>query len=196
MGLLLYISEMILMLELFDYEQKMIDDARKLMKSGIKNIAMIAPPGAGKSVVIAELARVATSRSKRVLFFVHRQELVDQIKESFIQQDVSPEFASVMMVKKVKNHINELPKPDLIITDEAQHALAKTYIDIFKHWPDVPRLGFSGSLWRMSGAGFDDIYQGIVYGPTVKWLIDHKHLAPFTYYGAKLFDDKKLKKAH
>lgn len=182
--------------KLYDYQQKMIDDARKLMRSGIKNIAMIAPPGAGKSVVIAEIARMTTNNGKRVLFFVHRQELVDQIKESLIQQNVSPKLSSVMMVGKVKNHINDLPKPDLIITDEAQHARAKTYIDIFKHWPDVPRLGFSGSLWRMSGDGFDDIYQGIVYGPSVKWLIDHKHLAPFTYYGAKLFDEKKLKKAH
>ena len=184
------------MFKLYDYQKKMIDDARKLMKSGIKNIAMIAPPGAGKSVVIAEIARMTTSNGKRVLFFVHRRELVDQIKESLEQQDVSPELSSVMMVGKVKNHLNKLPKPDLIITDEAQHARAKTYIDIFKHWADVPRLGFSGSLWRMSGAGFDDIYQGIVYGPTVKWLIDHEHLAPYTYYGAKLFDDKKLKKAH
>ena len=120
------------MFKLYDYQQKMIDDARKLMKSGIKNIAMIAPPGAGKSVVIAEIARMTTNNGKRVLFFVHRQELVDQIKESLIQQDVSPELSSVMMVGKVKNHLNDLPKPDLIITDEAQHARAKTYIDIFK----------------------------------------------------------------
>ena len=68
------------MFKLYDYQQKMIDDARKLMKSGIKNIAMIAPPGAGKSVVIAEIARMTTHNGKRVLFFVHRQELVDQSK--------------------------------------------------------------------------------------------------------------------
>jgi len=95
------------MFKLYDYQKKMIDDARKLMKSGIKNIAMIAPPGAGKSIVIAEIARMTTNKGKRVLFFVHRQELVDQIKESLTQQNVSPKLSSVMMVGKVKNQIND-----------------------------------------------------------------------------------------
>ena len=100
-----------------------------------------------------------------------------------------------MTVGKVVNRLGILPKPSLIICDESQHSKAKTYMKIFKFYNDVPRLGFSGSPWRMSGEGFDDVYDDLVEGPSVSWLISHHKLAPYEYYSVKTFDTERLKKS-
>lgn len=73
---------MIKMLQLFDYQQRLVTETRKALSNGNKGVLIVSPPGSGKSVVIAEIARLTTLKKNRVLFFVHRQELVRQIKDS------------------------------------------------------------------------------------------------------------------
>lgn len=181
--------------KLFDYQQRIVDEARQKIGQGNNGVLIVSPPGSGKSVIIAEIARLTVSKGGRILFFVHRQELVNQIVKSFQKQDVDLMNCTIMTVGKVANRLDHLPKPNLIICDESQHSRAKTYLKIFKYYSDVPRLGFSGSPWRMNGAGFDDIYSAMVKGPTVKWLIEHKKLSPYKYYSVTLFNDEKLKKS-
>ncbi len=181
------------MYQLFDYQQKLVDRARSALAQGNKGILIVSPPGSGKSVVIAEIARLTTEKGGQVLFFVHRKELVNQIKDSFIAQGVNLNNCTIMTVGKVANRLGYLPKPNLIIVDESQHSRAKTYLKIFKFYSDVPRLGFTGSPWRLSGKGFKDIYSAMIEGPNVKWLIKNQKLAPFTMYGYRLGDDSQLK---
>lgn len=181
------------MFQLFDYQQDLVDKARNALAAGNQGVLIISPPGSGKSVVISEIARLTVKKGGRVLFFVHRQELVKQIKESFRQQDVDLNYCTIMTVGKVANRLKILPKPNLIIVDESQHSRAKTYRKIFDYYSDVPRLGFTGSPWRLSGKGFKDIYSAMIEGPTTKWLIEHHKLAPFTVYGYQLGDKNVLK---
>lgn len=181
------------MYQLFDYQQKLVNETRKKLAEGHHGVLIVSPPGSGKSVVIAEIARLTTLKKNRILFFVHRKELVNQIKDSFIKQDVDLRYCTILTVGKVANRLNILPKPNLIIVDESQHSRARTYRKIFDFYSDVPRLGFTGSPWRLSGKGFKDIYSAMVLGPTTKWLIENKKLAPFTVYGYQLGDKSTLK---
>lgn len=181
------------MYKLYDYQQKLVAETRQALSNGNEGVLIVSPPGSGKSVVIAEIARLTTLKKNRVLFFVHRQELVKQIKESFIKHGVDLNYCTIMTVGKVANRLNILPKPNLIIVDESQHSRAKTYRKIFDYYSGVPRLGFTGSPWRLSGKGFKDIYSAMVQGPTTKWLIKHQKLAPFTLYGYQLGDKSTLK---
>ncbi|ASN62125.1 DEAD/DEAH box helicase [Latilactobacillus curvatus] len=183
------------MYNLYDYQQRLVDKARLSLSKGSKGVLIVAPPGSGKSIVIAEIARLATQKNGRVLFFVHRQELVNQIRESFEKQSVDMKHTTIMTVGKVVNRLGKLPKPTLIICDESQHSKAKTYMKIFNYYNDIPRLGFSGSPWRMSGEGFDDVYNDMVIGPDVEWLIKNHRLAPYKYYSVTTFNDAKLKKS-
>lgn len=176
------------MFKLYDYQQKIVDETREKLRQGNKGVLIVSPPGSGKSVIIGEIARLATLKGSRVLFTVHRQELVDQITNTFNKMGVNPNLRTIMTVGKVKHRLSELPKPNLIIVDESQHTRAKTYTDILDYYDNVPRLGFSGSPWRMNGQGFDDIYPAMVEGPSVKWLIDNYHLAPFTYYAPQTLE--------
>lgn len=157
-----------------------------------KSVMIVSPPGSGKSVIIAEIARLATNKGNRILFFVHRKELVKQIKDSFKQNDVDLNRCIISTVGKIANHLKEIPKPQLIIIDEAHHTRAGQYMKIINYFSNIPRLGFTATPWRMSGKGFTDIYDVMVEGMQVQELIDNKKLAPYLYISRKLGDYRKL----
>ncbi|MHC6535957.1 DEAD/DEAH box helicase [Latilactobacillus sakei] len=183
------------MYQLHPYQTKLVNDARKELVAGNKSCLLVSPAGSGKSVVIAEIARLTTLKGGRVMFMVHRQELINQIMESFKANSVDLNLCTVMTVGKIRNRLDSLPVPNLIITDETHHSLAKTYRDIYEHYANVPRLGFSATPWRLNGKGLGDVYDAMIEGPDVQWLIDNHYLAPFDYYSVNLIDESKLSKS-
>lgn len=186
---------MIIPYKLHQYQTELVNQARNEFANGKKSVLIVSPAGSGKSVIIAEIARLTVSKGGQVLFMVHRKELVEQITNSFKTNDVDLNKCVIMTVGKIARRLDQLPKPTLIITDETHHSLAKTYQKIYDYWSNVPRLGFTATPWRLSGKGFKDIYDSMIEGPTVKWLIDHHYLAPYEYYSVKLVDDNKLKRS-
>ena len=180
---------------LYDYQTELVTKARKSLTTGHKGVLIQSPPGSGKSVVIAEIARLTTDKGNRVMFLVHRKELVEQITETFKANEVNLDLCTIMTVTKVANRLTQLPKPKLIITDETHHSRAKTYRNIYDYYSDVPRLGFTATPWRMNGKGFEDIYSEMIEGKSVKWLIENKRLAPYEYYSIPEADIGKLQKS-
>lgn len=178
------------MIPLRDYQEELLNGVYKSMSKGNKNIMVQSPAGSGKSVTMSEIARRATDKGNRVLFIVHRRELVIQIKSTFIANDVDMELCHVGMVQTVANRIkkNNEPTPSIILVDEAHHALAKTYTNIFEHFPNAYVYGFTATPWRMSNKGFTDVFEDLILGKTVDWLIDEHRLAPFRYYSVNLMD--------
>lgn len=172
-----------------------MEQAREELKKGNKSCLLVSPAGSGKSVVIAEIARLTTLKGGRVMFMVHRQELINQIIGSFKANSVDLKLCTVMTVGKIRNRLDKLPRPNLIITDETHHSLAKTYRDIYDYYANVSRLGFSATPWRLNGKGLGDVYDAMIEGPDVQWLIDNHYLAPFDYYSVNLIDESKLSKS-
>ena len=153
------------------------------------------PAGSGKSIIIAEIARLTVNKGGLVMFMVHRKELVSQIKQSFRENDVDLTKCTVQTVGKIAHRLDILPIPTLIITDETHHSLAKTYQSIYNYYTGVPRLGFTATPWRLNGKGLHDVYDEMVLGPSIDWLIENNYLAPYKYFSVKLVDDEKLKKS-
>jgi superfamily II DNA or RNA helicase len=171
----------------------MVENARKSIAEGSNGVLIQSPPGSGKSVVIATIAKMATDKKNHVLFIVHRKELVEQIEKTFNRQQVDNQYTTIMTVGRVANRLGKLPYPSIIITDETHHSRAKTYRKIYDHYLNSFRLGFTATPWRMNGKGFTDIYDEMIKGKEVDWLIDNKFLAPFDYYAPTLADLEKLK---
>ena len=159
---------MIIPYKLHQYQTELVNQARNEFANGKKSVLIVSPAGSGKSVIIAEIARLTVSKGGQVLFMVHRKELVEQITNSFKANDVDLNKCVIMTVGKIARRLDQLPKPTLIITDETHHSLAKTYHKIYDYWSNVPRLGFTATPWRLSGKGFKDIYDSMIEGPTVK----------------------------
>lgn len=181
------------MFELHDYQQTLVDKTRKSYADGYKAPCVVAPCGAGKSVIISEIARMTTLRGNQVLFLVHRRELIDQIKGTFKKNNVDLKLVYFGMVQTVVRKLDKIPKPKLIITDENHHGLANSYRKIYEYFSDVLRLGFTATPIRLNGSGLGDINDILIEEVDAKWLIENNYLSPYKYYAPKLIDTEKLK---
>ncbi|WP_337970304.1 DEAD/DEAH box helicase [Virgibacillus salexigens] len=179
--------------QLHDYQQNLVTKTRQSYADGYKAPCVVAPCGAGKSVIISDIARMTTSKGNRVLFLVHRKELIDQITNTFKQNEVDLNLVHFGMVQTVVRRLDKTPKPQLIITDENHHGMAASYQKIYDHFSDVLRLGFTATPIRLNGSGLGDINDILIEEVDAKWLIDHEYLSPYKYYAPKLIDTEKLK---
>jgi len=181
------------MFQLHDYQQALVDNTRQSYVDGYKSPCVVAPCGAGKSVIISEIARMTTLRGNKVLFLVHRKELIDQIKDTFKKNSVDLKLVHFGMVQTVVKKLDRLNKPQLIITDENHHSLAASYRKIYDHFHDVLKLGFTATPIRLNGSGLGDINDILIEEVNAKWLIENSYLSPYKYYAPKLIDTEKLK---
>lgn len=170
------------------YQNDLVEQLRADWRKGYKAPCIVLPCGGGKSCILAEIARRTTGNGKRVLFLVHRRELVDQIVRTFIGWGVDMRLCDVMMVQTATRRIKKLPKPALIMTDENHHSSAQSYKRIYEHFPDVLRVGVTATPERLGGDGLGDVNDKLIIGVSVKWLIENNFLAPYDYYAPDVAD--------
>ena len=179
-------------MKLREYQAELIGKIRLAILHGSKSIVSVLGCGGGKSVIQAEIARSATGKGNRVLFLVHRKELCEQITGTFTAQGVDMDLCSVSMVQTVSRHIDKLPEPRIIITDEAHHSTAASYKKIYAAFPDACRLGFTATPCRLNKGGLGEVYDKLITSVTTQWLIEHNYLSPYKYYSVKLADTSGL----
>lgn len=184
------------MFKLRSYQQETIDKVYQSMRSGHRRIVVQQPPRTGKTVIMAEIARKTTAKGNRVMFIIHRKEVLEQAIETFKLQGVSMSLATTGMVQTLTRRINQLDEPQLILVDEAHHALAKSYLNILDAFPNAYVLYFTATPIRTGHDQLDQIADDIVTGKSIKWLTDHHFLAPFHYYGLGDIDRSKLRKSN
>lgn len=173
----------------------MIDQVRQAYSEGYRAPCLVAPCGAGKSVMVAEVARRTTAKGNRVLFLVHRRELCEQIDGTFRDWGVDMRLCRIGMVQTIARRLPKIKAPALIITDENHHAPARSYKKIFEHFPDAYRLGMTATPVRLNGSGLGDVNDKLVTGVSTKWLIENGYLAPFDYYSPSVADLTGLRSA-
>lgn len=184
------------MYQLRSYQQETIDKVYQSMRSGHRRIVVQQPPRTGKTVIMAEIARKTTTKGNRVMFMIHRKEVLEQAIKAFKLQGVDMNLTTMGMVQTLTRRINQLDKPQLILVDEAHHALAKSYLNILDAFPNAYVLYFTATPIRTGHDQLDKIADDIVTGKSIKWLTDHHFLAPFHYYGLGDIDRSKLRKSN
>ena len=165
-------------LVLRDYQQE-CHDLIETLDPGAYLIQMAT--GLGKTATFTTL-----KRKGRVLVLAHREELVTQpIK--YYDCPVGIEMANHksngedVVIASVQSIIHRLDKfkPDdfdMIITDEAHHAAAKSYRKIYEYFRPRLHLGFTATPNRGDNVRLDDIYQDIIFERDIKWAIQNKYL--------------------
>jgi superfamily II DNA or RNA helicase len=181
------------MFKLHDYQQTLVNKTRQAYIDGFKAPCVVAPCGAGKSVIISDIARLTTDKGNRVLFLVHRKELIDQIRNTFEKNEVNLNLVEFGMVQTVVRRLDKTAKPALIITDESHHGLAASYQSIYDYFKDVLRLGFTATPIRLNGSGLGNINDILIEEVDAEWLIENHFLSPYKYFAPKLIDVSKLK---
>jgi DNA repair protein RadD len=194
--------------ELRPYQQKGIDNARKLIVAGKKRIMLTGPTGSGKGTMLAAIIRTSTVP---VLFVAHRMELIDQCVDDLIKQGIShvgvmrgaddriDPTASVQVASIQTLIRRDKPKAGLVIIDEARRSAADSYRDhVFDAYPDAIVLGFDASPCRRDGRPlgqlFEELVQFATYGELFKrpdWLV-----APDCYSAPKKADLSSVRVSH
>ncbi|MGN6314571.1 MAG: DEAD/DEAH box helicase [Rhodanobacteraceae bacterium] len=70
-------------LVLRDYQQAAFDQARELIRQGKRRILIVAPTGAGKTVLASALMEMTAAKGNRATFVVDRLSLIGQTSEMF-----------------------------------------------------------------------------------------------------------------
>ncbi len=154
-------------------------------------VCLVVPTGGGKTVMGADIARRTVERGRKVLWGVHRSELVDQAYDALVAQGlrcgvicagserpVQPYAPVQVATFQTLGARGVRPDADLVVFDEAHHAAAKTFAGIIKHYEGVPVLGLTATPERGDGKPLGDMFEEIVTGATVKQLVAAGHLVP------------------
>lgn len=152
---------------------------------------VVAPTGAGKTRMFAAVAKWCHDRRLRVVILVPRREILRQTVLALNEADPSmgvgqiaagrPMTGDLIQVASIQTIVNRLAvcrRPDLIIVDEAHHStIANGLGKILGFWAEVPRLGFSATPQRLDGVGMRALFDKLVQGPSLRWLVEEGFLA-------------------
>lgn len=147
-------------------------------------------------MIFSEIARRTTLKKNRVLFLVHRREILDQTITTFKKQKVDLNLTTLGMVQTLTRHIENIPEPRLIIVDEGHRALAKSYQNILNKFPQAIVLLFTATPHRTGRVQLDQIADDIIVGQSIHELTEKGFLAPFRYFQPPNdFNSKLLKRS-
>ena len=167
-------------------------------RSGKRSVLFQMPTGTGKTVLFAEIVKKGFVQKKKILIVVHRHELIEQIKRKLQEKEVDMSLIVAGEKSDYTKHIQvasiqtlnrrEHPEANLIIIDECHHAKAATYKDLWEIYPNAKFLGVTATPIRLSGEGFDDLFDVLVTTLSVQNFIEAGFLVPISQYSCEAPD--------
>tara|TARA_R100000808_G_scaffold1584_1_gene7069 strand:- start:11726 stop:13396 length:1671 start_codon:yes stop_codon:yes gene_type:complete len=178
------------------YQEVAVKDASKALDE-YGNTLVVAPTGAGKTIMLSALAGKRHKKGKRTLILQHRDELVSQnnIKFNKVNENISTSIVngkvknwegevvfSMVQTMSRENNLNGRPKFDLVIVDESHHVAAPTYKKIInavkKDNDKVEIVGFTATPNRGDGKGLRSIFNNCSHQIELATLIREGFLVP------------------
>lgn len=169
-------------MQLRPYQLAALDRLQQAFGRGSLAVLLALPTGAGKTVCACEIMRRALLKQRRVLFLVHRVELIDQAVARLAAFGID---AGVILARRdeARHHpiqvasiqtLARRDKPDaeILFIDEAHHAAAKSYADILAAYPGRWIIGLSATPCRLDGRPLRPPFDTLVVGATPRELCD------------------------
>jgi superfamily II DNA or RNA helicase len=171
------------------YQEVAVSDACKALDKH-NNTLVVAPTGAGKTIMLSALVGKRHKKGKRVLVLQHRDELVSQNKEKF--ERVNPLISTSIVNGTVKHwegdavfsmvqtmsrdrNLRDRPLFDMVVIDEGHHAAAPTYtkvIDaVLKDNENAEIVGFTATPNRGDGKGLRGVFNNCAHQIELATLI-------------------------
>ena len=182
-------------IKLFDYQEDMKERIEKALCLHRSVMAQM-PTGTGKTYLLTAVidSFVSNNPKENVWIVAHRRELVSQIDEtvrkfhSYSASNTSSLLSSVkvMSIQWLMRHYDEIEEePGMIVIDEAHHALAKTYKEMWERFPNAKFLGLTATPCRLNGKGFTDLFDVLVQSWAVPEFISKGRLATYDFVSIK-----------
>jgi len=158
------------------YQEQAVAELRALVLRGARRILIAAATGSGKTSIAGYLICRAVAKGHRSLFIAHRRELINQAYGRLVQMGLSEDEVGVIMARDPRRRpgarvqvasidtLRNRPKPraDIVFTDEAHRALARSYRELAAHYPDAIHIGLTATPYRADGRGLGDMYDELV----------------------------------
>ena len=182
-------------IKLFDYQEDMKERIEKALRL-YRSVMAQMPTGTGKTYLLTAVidSFVSNNPMEKVWIVAHRRELVSQIDEtvrkfhSYSASNTSSLLSSVkaMSIQWLMRHYDEIEEePGMIVIDEAHHALAKTYKEMWERFPKTKFLGLTATPCRLNGKGFTDLFDVLVQSWSVPEFISKGRLATYDFVSIK-----------
>lgn len=182
------------MIQLRDYQSVLTDKARERLRARVRRLLLVAPTGAGKTVIAAFIQGRAAERGLRTWFVVHRIEIILRTAETF--RDVGIDFGivadgfelepdkpvQICSVDTLVNRLHLLPPPNGIVFDEAHHIVAGNHSLVAAAAPDAWHILITATPERPDGEGLAPFVDEMIVGPTTGGLMKRGFLSPYRYF--------------
>jgi len=194
-------------------QQALSDRIEASLAAGHRPCA-VAPTGAGKTVLIAEAARLALKRGERVVVIAHRAEIIAQILAS-LRHHLGPlvgievitagsrsRYGAAVTVGMVPTLARRLPqlaalRGATLFADEAHHMGSATWTAVAEAISPGRFAGFTATPIRPDGKGLGDVdaFTELLIGLQPGELMAAGHLCRYRIFAApKSIDSKGLRK--
>lgn len=198
--------------ELRDYQKKNNDDLVRAYAAGTKKVILQLPTGGGKTINVCEFIRryLSANKTKKVIFFVHRDKLLKQFKKALKEQTgiscaevvAGTKYRDVrysVYVSMVQTGFNRIKKNPgwfghdigLVIYDEAHLGVHRKMIEAF---PVVFTIGLTATpLSSSKKHPMKELYEDIISNISIKELISNESLCQnITYHTKSTVDFKQI----
>lgn len=176
------------MVALRDYQRTAVETTLSALDTH-ERVLVVAPTGAGKTVIGSAVVSRVLERGARVLWLAHRRELIDQAAAALERavgerpgiilagRPATPgaraQVASVQTLTR-----REVPEDiALVVVDEAHHTEARTYKRLLERAAGARVVGLTATPCRADGRGLGDTYQHLVVAAPPSRLVADGHLA-------------------
>lgn len=177
------------------------------------NTLGVAPTGSGKTIMLSAVIGHLLVPDQKACVLAHRDELTQQNESKF--KRVNPSISTSVFDAQQKswrgqttfamvptlarqNHLNTMPEMDLLVIDEAHHAVADTYRRIIDHAqdinPDCKIYGVTATAVRGDKKGLREVFSNVADQVRLGELIRSGHLVPPRTFVIDVGAQEELKK--
>lgn len=183
-------------MELRPYQKEAMQGVLSQWDSGVQKTLLVLPTGCGKTIVFAKITEECVRRGCRVLILAHRGELLDQASDKIFKAtglkcsvekaeetsigsffritvgSVQTLMREKRLVKFEKDHF------DIIIIDEAHHAISSSYQNVLDYFDEAKVLGVTATPDRGDMKNLGQVFESLAYEYTLPKAIREGYLAP------------------
>lgn len=189
--------------ELRDYQQRLADLGDAAMLAG-QRPCLEAPTGAGKTVILAELARRALARGEQVWVICHREEILEQIVASLqrhlgerqliarVVAGSRPRLDRQLVVGMVPTMVRRLEQlanhqGGTLLADECHHLPSRSWQQVVEALAPQRLAGLSATPVRPDGSGLGDSgsFDVLHRGPAPAELMAQGKLCRYRMFAAR-----------
>lgn len=183
-------------MELRPYQNEAKSAVLKEWDEGHYRTLLVLPTGTGKTIVFASVTEECVRRGERVLILAHRGELLDQAADKLKKATglgsavekaeqsclgswyrvVVGSVQTLMREKRLSGFSQDYF--DIIIIDEAHHAISDSYQTILRHFDKAKVLGVTATPDRGDMKNLGQVFDSLAYEYTLPQAIKEGYLSP------------------